>query len=186
MEGEDEESEDERAFSKVSVWKRMAIVFAGPIVNIVFGIFIYFILISTVGLQFADPARDTFINRIIYGGKATGEFILSLLESVKMLFTGGFSTNQMVGIVGISEIVVETSGIINYIYLMAVISISSGITNLLPIPALDGGKILILIIEVFRRKQMKLETEAKIQMIGFSILLAISLIVTYNDIIRIL
>ena len=45
MEGEDEESEDERAFSKVSVWKRMAIVFAGPIVNIVFGIFIYFILI---------------------------------------------------------------------------------------------------------------------------------------------
>ena len=186
MEGEDEESEDERAFSKVSVWKRMAIVFAGPIVNIVFGIFIYFILISTVGLQFADPARDTFINRIIYGGKATGEFILSLLESVKMLFTGGFSTNQMVGIVGISEIVVETSGIINYIYLMAVISISLGITNLLPIPALDGGKILILIIEVFRRKQMKLETEAKIQMIGFSILLAISLIVTYNDIIRIL
>ena len=186
MEGEDEESEDERAFSKVSVWKRMAIVFAGPIVNIVFGIFIYFILISTVGLQFADPARDTFINRIIYGGKATGEFILSLLESVKMLFTGGFSTNQMVGIVGISEIVVETSGIINYIYLMAVISISLGITNLLPIPALDGGKILILIIEIFRRKQMKLETEAKIQMIGFSILLAISLIVTYNDIIRIL
>ena len=186
MEGEDEESEDERAFSKVSVWKRMSIVFAGPIVNIVFGIFIYFILISTVGLQFADPARDTFINRIIYGGKATGEFILSLLESVKMLFTGGFSTNQMVGIVGISEIVVETSGIINYIYLMAVISISLGITNLLPIPALDGGKILILIIEVFRRKQMKLETEAKIQMIGFSILLAISLIVTYNDIIRIL
>lgn len=186
MEGEDEESEDERAFSKVSVWKRMAIVFAGPIVNIVFGIFIYFILISTVGLQFADPARDTFINRIIYGVKATGEFILSLLESVKMLFTGGFSTNQMVGIVGISEIVVETSGIINYIYLMAVISISLGITNLLPIPALDGGKILILIIEVFRRKQMKLETEAKIQMIGFSILLAISLIVTYNDIIRIL
>ena len=186
MEGEDEESEDERAFSKVSVWKRMAIVFAGPIINIVFGILIYFLLISTVGLQFADPARDTFINRIIYGGKATGEFILSILESVKMLFTGGFSTNQMVGIVGISEIVVETSGIINYIYLMAVISISLGITNLLPIPAQDGGKILILIIEIFRRKQMKLETEAKIQMIGFSILLAISLIVTYNDIIRIL
>ena len=69
---------------------------------------------------------------------------------------------------------------------MALISISLGITNLLPIPALDGGKILILIIEIIRRKQMKVETEAKIQMIGFSILLALSLIVTYNDIIRIL
>ena len=186
MEGEEEESDDERAFSKVSVWKRMAIVFAGPIINILFGILVYFILISTVGIQFVDPTRDTFINRIIYGGKATGECILSILESVKILFTGGLSTDQMVGIVGISEIVVETTGIINYIYLMVVISISLGITNLLPIPALDGGKILILIIELIRRKQMKLETEAKIQMIGFSILLAISLIVTYNDIIRIL
>lgn len=185
MEGEDEESEDERAFSKVSVWKRMAIVFAGPIVNIVFGIFIYFILISTVGLQFADPARDTFINRIIYGGKATGEFILSLLESVKMLFTGGFSTNQMVGIVGISEIVVETSGIINYIYLMAVISISLGITNLLPIPALDGGKILILIIEAIRRKPLKQETELNIQLLGFSFLIVLSVYVAYNDVLRI-
>lgn len=186
MEGEEEESDDERAFSKVSVWKRMAIVLAGPIINILFGILVYFILISTVGLQFADPTRDTFINRILYGGKATGEFILSILESVKILFTGGLSTDQMVGIVGISEIVVETTGFINYIYLMVVISISLGITNLLPIPALDGGKILILLIEIIRRKQMKLETEAKIQMIGFSILLAISLIVTYNDIIRIL
>ena len=186
MEGEEEESDDERAFSKVSVWKRMAIVFAGPIINILFGILVYFILISTVGIQFVDPTRDTFINRIIYGAKATGEFILSILESVKILFTGGLSTDQMVGIVGISEIVVETTGIINYIYLMVVISISLGITKLLPIPALDGGKILILIIELIRRKQMKLETEAKIQMIGFSILLAISLIVTYNDIIRIL
>ena len=92
----------------------------------------------------------------------------------------------MVGIVGISEIVVKTAGIANYINLMALISISLGITNLLPIPALDGGKILILIIEIIRRKQMKIETEAKIQMIGFSILLALSLIVTYNDIIRIL
>ena len=92
----------------------------------------------------------------------------------------------MVGIVGISEIVVKTAGIANYINLMALISISLGITNSLPIPALDGGKILILIIEIIRRKQMKIETEAKIQMIGFSILLALSLIVTYNDIIRIL
>jgi len=186
MEGEAEESDDERAFSKVSVWKRMAIVFAGPIVNITFGIIVYFILMSTVGIQFVDSAKDTFLNRIMYGGKATWTFILELLDSIKTLFTGGLSTDQMTGIVGISEIVVKTTGIANYIYLMALISISLGITNLLPIPALDGGKILILFIEIIRRKQMKIETEAKIQMIGFSILIALSLIVTYNDIIRIL
>lgn len=185
MEGEAEESDAEGSFSKASVWKRMAIVVAGATVNIVFGIIVYFILISTVGLQFADPARDTVLNRIYYGAKGTGEFILSIFDSIKMLFTGGLVTDQMVGIVGISDIVVKTSGIANYIYLLAVISVSLGVTNLLPIPALDGGKLLILLIEVVRRKPMKLETEAKIQLIGFSILLALSLFVTYNDIMRI-
>ena len=186
MEGETEESDVEGSFSKANVWKRIAIVLAGPIVNIVFGLIVYYILVASVGIQFANPIDDTIINRLTYSGKATGEFIIAILDSIKTLFTGGASVDQMVGIVGISEIVVKTAGIANYINLMALISISLGITNLLPIPALDGGKILILIIEIIRRKQMKIETEAKIQMIGFSILLALSLIVTYNDIIRIL
>ena len=185
MEGEDEASDAEGSFSKASVWKRIAIVVAGAAVNISFGILVYFVLISTVGLQFVEPVKDTIFNRIIYGGKATGAFILSIFESIKMLFTGGLTTDQMVGIVGISEVVVQTSGIINYLHLLAVISVSLGVTNLLPIPALDGGKILILLIEIVRRKPMKIETEAKIQLIGFSILIALSLFVTYNDILRI-
>ena len=185
MEGEDKESDAEDSFSKASVWKRMAIVVAGAVVNIIFGILVYFILVSAVGIQFVDSAKDTILNRIYYGGQATGTFILSMLESIKMLFTGGVSTDQMVGIVGISEVVVQTSGIINYLHLLAVISVSLGVTNLLPIPALDGGKILILLIEIIRRKPMKVETEAKIQFLGFSILMALFLIVTYNDISRI-
>lgn len=185
MEGEVESSDVEGSFSKASVWKRMAIVVAGATVNILFGIIVYFILMSTVGIQFVDPARDTFLNRIYYGALGTWEFILMLLESIKVLFTGGLSADQMVGIVGISEVVATTAGFANYIYLLAVISISLGITNLLPIPALDGGKILILLIEVIRRKPIKPETEASIQLLGFSILLALTIFVTYNDIIRI-
>ena len=185
MEGEDQESDAEGSFSKASVWRRMAIVLAGAAVNILFGILVYFVLISTVGLQFVDPAKYTILNRLIYGGKATGTFILPIFESVKKIFTGGVSTDQMVGILGISEAVSQTSSIINYLHLLAVISVSLGVTNLLPIPALDGGKILILLIEIVRRKPMKLETEAKIQLIGFSILIALSLFVTYNDILRI-
>lgn len=185
MEGEDEESDEEGSFSKASIGKRMAIVVAGATVNVVFGIIVYFILMSTVGLQFMDPTKDTILNRIYYGAKGTGNFILTIIDSIKVLFTGGLATDQMVGIVGISEVVVTTSGLANYIYLLAVISVSLGVTNLLPIPALDGGKIVILLIEAIRRKPMKVETEAKIQLIGFSILIAISLLVTYNDIIRI-
>lgn len=185
MEGESEESDDEASFSKASVWKRMAIILAGATVNILFGILVYFLIISTVAIQFMDPAKDTIFNRIYYGAKNTGVFIISIFESIKTLFAGGIATDQMVGIVGISEVVVKTTGIINYIYLLAVISVSLGVTNLLPIPALDGGKILILIIEIIRGKPMKVETEAKIQLIGFSIIFALFLLVTYNDILRI-
>lgn len=185
MEGETEESDAKGSFSKASVWRRMAIVVAGATVNIIFGILVYFILVSTVGIQFVNPAKDTFWNRIYYGAIGTGEFIGTVFESIKMLFSGGLQANQMVGIVGISEVVVQTNGLVNYLHLLAVISVSLGVTNLLPIPALDGGKILILIIEIIRRKPMKVETEAKIQLIGFSLLMALTLFVTYNDILRI-
>ena len=55
----------------------------------------------------------------------------------------------------------------------------------MPIPALDGGKIVILLIEAIRRKPLKEGTEMKIQLIGFSILIALTLYITYNDILRI-
>ena len=112
MEGEDEESDAPGSFSKASVWKRLAIVLAGATVNIVFGILVYFILVSTVGIQFVDPAKDTIANRIYYGAQGTGEFIKAVADSIKTLFSGGLKTDQMVGIVGISEVVVKTNGII--------------------------------------------------------------------------
>jgi regulator of sigma E protease len=185
MEGENETSENKRAFSNASILRRIAIVSAGAVVNILFGIIVYFILVITVGLQFADPSMDTFLNRLHYGGLQTWEFIKQLVENVKMIFTGNVSINQMTGPVGISQIVSTTSGIVNYIYIMAVISISLGITNLLPIPALDGGKIVLLLIEAIRRKPLKMETEAIIQLVGFALIMFVAIFVTYNDIARI-
>lgn len=131
------------------------------------------------------PANDTFINHIIYGGIETKEFSLSIIDNIKMLFTGGVSMDQMMGPVGISEVVAKTNGIREFISMVALISLSLGVTNLLPIPALDGGKILILIIEAIRRKPLKEKTEINIQLIGFSILIGLSLYITYNDILRI-
>ena len=130
-------------------------------------------------------AEDNFINRCINGGMETKIFLVSIIDNLKQLFTGHVGVDQMMGPVGISETIVRTKGIEEFISLMALISLSLGVTNLLPIPALDGGKILILIIEVFRRKPMKQETEIKIQLLGFSILIALSLYITYNDILRI-
>ena len=131
-------------------------------------------------------APDTLWNRIKGAGMNTSEFMLSIVDNIKQLFTGKVGVDQMMGPVGISKVVAKTNGIEEFIYMMALISLSLGVTNLLPIPALDGGKMLILIIEAIRRKPMKEETEIKIQMLGFAILIAISIYVTYNDILRIL
>ncbi len=129
-------------------------------------------------------APDTFFNRCYYGMVETKNFVFSIADNVKQLFTGNVGIDQMTGPIGIGEMVSQTNGFKEFIYLMALISISLGVTNLLPIPALDGGKILILIIEAIRRKPMKPENEINIQLLGFSILIALSIYVSYNDILR--
>ena len=130
-------------------------------------------------------AEDTFWNRCINGLMETKNFVFSMFDSIKQLFTGNVGIDQMMGPVGISEVVAKTNGIREFFEMMALISLSLGVTNLLPIPALDGGKILILIIEAIRRKPLKQETEINIQLLGFAILIGIFLLVTYNDILRI-
>jgi len=63
--------------------------------------------------------------------------------------------------------------------------LSLGVTNLLPFPPLDGGKIVILIVEAIRRKPLKENIDTAIQMTGFILLIGLSIYVTYNDILRI-
>ena len=155
MEGEEERSEESGSFSKASIPKRIAIVAAGATVNIIFGIIVYFILMSCIGMYVGT--EDTIINHIKFAGEETGQLFISLFDSIKQLFTGKIGVDQMMG----------------------------GVTNLLPIPALDGGKILILIIEAIRRKPLNEKFEINIQLLGFSLLIALSIYITYHDIVRI-
>ena len=92
--------------------------------------------------------------------------------------------NDMMGPVGISEMVSQTSGIVEFIYLLSIISVSLGMTNLLPIIPLDGGKFLLLIIEAIRKKPLDKELELKIQSYGCLLLVLFSAIIAVNDIIR--
>ena len=132
-----------------------------------------------------QQAKDTLINHLIHGGMETKEFAFSIVDNLKSLFTGKVGVDQMMGPVGISKVVANTNGFQEFIYMLALISLSLGVTNLLPVPALDGGKILILLIEAIRRKPLKQETEINIQLLGFSILIALSIYITYHDIMRI-
>lgn len=172
MLGEEEPVEDERAYNKKSIPKKICILLAGGAVNIIFGLIVCAIVASSIlGIK----------NGILF----TGEFLKVTFQGIGQLFTGQIGTEQLVGVVGISDMVVETQGLMDFAYMLAVISVSLGVTNLLPFPPLDGGKILLLLIEAIRRKPLKQNTEIGIQMAGFFLLIGLSIFVTYNDIARI-
>ena len=133
---------------------------------------------------YLQKAENNFKNNVYYAFLETGDFAFSIIDNIKMLFTGNVSINQMMGPIGIGEVVAETNGFADFIYILALISISLGFTNLLPFPPLDGGKIVILLIEGIRKKPLKEKTEINIQMIGFALLIGLSIYVTYNDILR--
>lgn len=171
MEGEDEYSEEEGSFSKASFWKKLLIVLAGPIVNIAFGLLVYFILVAVkYGVQVAA------VNTV--------SFVRALFDSIWILISGRASMDDLAGPIGIGSVVAQTTGFIDFMYLLCVISLSLGVTNLLPIPPLDGGKLLIYIIEWIKRKPLKEETSLKIQMMGFAFIIGLSIFVMYNDVVR--
>ena len=97
MEGEEGESQDQRAYSKANKLKRLAIVSAGPIVNIVFGLLIYFILILVIYKSFGTAIV------------AVGGYFKTIIQSITMLFTGKLGLDGLTGPVGISELVSKTS-----------------------------------------------------------------------------
>lgn len=137
-----------------------------------------------IGVQF-KLAENNILNNMHYALYETRDFILTITDNLKMLFTGNVGLDQMMGPVGISEAVANTSGVKDFVYLLALISLSLGVTNLLPFPALDGGKFALLLLELIRGKKLKQETEINLQLLGFALLMILALYVTYNDILRI-
>lgn len=181
MEGEEEHSDVEGSFSKASIPKRFAIICAGAVVNIIFGVLAYMILIMIVHFTSVEA---NIASSVSYALNSTGVLIYSMFDSIVQLFSGKVSINDMVGPVGISQMVSQTTGVAQFVYLLAVISISLGVTNLLPFVPLDGGKALLLILEAIRKKPLKQETELRLQSAGFLLLIVFSLFVAFNDIMK--
>lgn len=137
-----------------------------------------------LGVQF-KPSKNNIPNNMHYALYETRDFVFTITDNLKMLFTGNVGLDQMMGPLGISEAVANTSGLEDFIYLLALISLSLGVTNLLPFPALDGGKFVLLLLEAIRGKKLKQNTEINLQLLGFALLIVLALYVTYNDILRI-
>ncbi len=286
MEGEDKSSEDDRAFCKKSVTKRIIIVAAGALMNLVLG-FIFIVIMTSMndtyagttiswfednassqasGLQVGDRViningmhiftdtdfayqlqsdKDGIFDMTVIrdgekkelkdikfsmsendNGKKTSslhiDFKVEPVErgiksiasqswrrsvsyarliwvSLGDLLTGQYKINDLSGPVGIvtaiSDVVSNetTDSGINWLELLqnlfsmaALISINVGIFNLLPLPALDGGRLIFLIVEGIRRKPVSPEKEGAVHFVGLALLMMLMLYVTFNDVVKLI
>ena len=277
MEGEDDDSDDERAFGKKRVWQRMIIVSAGAIMNIILGLVLMMItlipepffasstvsvfsenasssqslkvgdeiksingysIITSMDLNFAfasanspdmkmtvlrngekknldvkfdtvknkngkdiiqldfkvKPIENNFVNLMGQTFGQTYSTVRMVWASFIGLVTGQFGLNEVAGPVGITQVVTEAAssgleksfwdGLSNLIFVMMFLTVNLGIFNLLPLPALDGGRLIFLIIEAIRRKRVRPEHEAWVHAIGLGLLFLLMAIITVKDVIR--
>ena len=267
MDGEDEESENPNAFCNKSVPKRMIIVIAGAVINIIFGFIIMFVLVfaqktlvSNVIGKFDDNAmsaeklmvNDVVLkvdgtathtgNEVAYeimnkgdkpidivvirdGEKITVEDVVfpniveqgvtmgtcdfkmyqdeqsfgnyikhafwRSMSTVKMVYdslfnllTGKYGLQAVSGPVGVTEVVGQAarSNLPTLLYVMSVISINLGVFNLLPFPALDGGRFVFLVVEAVRGRPIDKKIENYVNFAGIMILFGFMIIVTFKDI----
>lgn len=136
--------------------------------------------------------RQGFFGTIKYSLVEMRYEVFTVLKSLKMLVTGGVSANEVSGPVGIVSVIGDTYKensqhgfgitLLALLNLAIMLSANLGVMNLLPIPALDGGRLLIYIIEAITRKQIPKDKEGMIHFIGFIILMALMVFLVFNDV----
>ena len=134
------------------------------------------------------PARRTpgFFEAIGLGFKETGRNVKMIFTILGRLFTGKLAFGALSGPVGVLKELGNQAqnGLANLLYFLAYISVNLAVFNLLPIPALDGSKLLTSGIEIITGKKINKKLEEKITMVGFFILLGLILVVSIKDIVN--
>lgn len=120
------------------------------------------------------------------GGKATWNLSVSMFDALGQLFTAKASPKDLAGPIGIVSLVSDTReyGLSYFAYLTALISINLAIVNMLPFPALDGGRILFVLIRKVTGKMISDDLEGKIHFVGMALLFGLMIFATWNDIMR--
>ena len=129
--------------------------------------------------------KSDFLSIFVGGFTSAADSALRILSALKNLIFQP-DLNKLGGPVAIFKASSDAAknGIENVLYFLAIISINIGIFNLIPIPALDGGKIVLNILEAIRRKPLKQEIETYVTLAGVVIMVVLMIAVTWNDIMR--
>ncbi|SFE38387.1 RIP metalloprotease RseP [Alteribacillus iranensis] len=124
------------------------------------------------------------LQAIEYGATQVYEVSMLIFDVLSMIITGEFSLDYLSGPVGIYNYTGEAAalGMAVLIQWAAMLSVNLGIVNLLPLPALDGGRLLFIFAEAIRGRPIDPQKESMIHFIGFALLFLLMLVVTWNDI----
>lgn len=142
---------------------------------------------SVIDLDFAVYSTpNTFWGGAVY----TVQWMFSIVRQVWLSFvnlvTGNFTMSELSGPVGVSTVIgqASTQSISTLMLLIGFITVNIGVFNLLPLPALDGGRLVFLLIELVMRRPVNPKYEGAIHATGFILLMGLMLVVTFNDIIK--
>ena len=121
------------------------------------------------------------------GAKSTWNITASMFQTLSQLFTGQLGADSLSGPVGMVQMVSQTTqyGWWYYGFLTALICINLAIINMLPLPALDGGRIIFVIISMITGRPVSQKVEGTVHFVGIMLLFGLMAYVTFNDITRI-
>jgi len=144
---------------------------------------------------YVAPEPRTFLGVLRRAATDTFSMARMVVESLKGLLTGRFGLNEVAGPVGTAQAISQAAGaglsqgfgqaVSNIVVMMIMITVNLGIINLLPLPALDGGRLLFLIWEGITRKPVPAKYEGYVHAAGFMLLIGLMVLVTFHDIWRI-
>ena len=140
--------------------------------------------IGVIGISFGT--QRSVIESFMKGVYETYNLSVKTLQFIGKMLSGNMGTDNLSGPIGIAQMAGDTAqaGFIPFMYLMALLSISLGVLNLLPIPVLDGGQLTLLGIEAVRGKPLAEKTENFIYTGGALIVGALMIFTVFNDVSR--
>lgn len=165
----------------VSYWKRAFILSAGSLFNMFFA-FVIFTAVFAIG-KHLDP-----LNALLLSAKTVWEILSGTFVFIISVFTGHGTMEGVSGPVGIAVMAgkAASKGVLNLCFLTGALSMSLGIINLLPLPALDGGHIVILLMESVRRKPLNQKVYQVATVVGLALFLILTVVATYGDIAKLI
>lgn len=125
---------------------------------------------------------------VVDGTKATGAMATLVFKSLKMIATRTAAVSDLAGPIGIAQVSVQAArqGGEVLLYLVALLSVNLAVFNLLPLPILDGGQILVLLVEAVRGRPLSMRARENVARVGLALILLLFLTVTFNDLKRLI